>query len=209
MKSITNTWDIALNKHYLAFSEEIIQDEDVSSLQQNKINNNNSEVDSHKHFSVEQTIYNTLYSMETQNSDKYYFIYYRIENTNTFYKFIMSKSTDYKQLQKIQKKYDNIKINFDEAIGKCILFCELENENLESITKQQFESIISNFVLINGGQKRIKDYIRQELQIFQQYDWNMQLKIATLNANKMDSASAVKCSNFALFMKIVILSKTV
>lgn len=199
MKSITKNWDIALNKHYLAFTDEVIQDEDITSLQQNKITSNNSEIDSHKHFSIEQTIYNTLKSVQTQNSDKYYFIYYRIENTNTFYRFVMSKGKDYKEFQEVKKIYDSIKINFDEAIEKCSLFDELENQTLENFTKEQFESIISNFVLISGGQKKIKDYIKQELQIFKEYDWDMQLKIATLNANKMDSASAVKCSEFCPF----------
>lgn len=199
MKSITKNWDIALNKHYLAFKEDVIQDENITSLQENRIISNNSGVDSHKHFSIEQNIYNTLYSIQMENADKYYFIYYRIDNTNTFYRFIMNKGKDYKDFQEVQQKYDNIKINFDEAIDKCSLFYELENETLENFTKEQFESLISNFVLISGGQKKIKDYIKQELQIFKKYDWDMQLKIATLNANKMDSSSAVNCSKFCPF----------
>ena len=112
----------------------------------------------------------------------------------------MSKGKDYKEFQSIQKSYDYIRINFDEALDRCQLFYELESETLENITKEQIEAIISNFVLINGGKKKIKQYIQYlDLEAFKNYDWNIQLDIATLNANKTDSDYAIKCSEFCPF----------
>ena len=200
MKKITTKWEIALNKNHLAFTDEVLQEDDIKSLQENRIHNNNDKIDSHKHFSIEQTIYNSLYSLKTQNSDKFYFIYYRIGQTNRFYKFIMSKGSDYKNFQGVTQKYDNIRINFDEAEERCNLFYELEWNTLESLTKEQLEAIISNFVLIKGGQRKIKEYIENSrLQIFKKYDWNTQLRIATINTNKADSSYGVKCSEFCPF----------
>lgn len=202
MKTISKQWDIAFNKSYLAFSEEMLQDEDIIQLQKNRIHNNNDEIDTYKHFAIEQTIYNSLHSFETQNSDKFYFIYYRIGNTNNFYKFVMCKGADYKEFQGIQEKFNYIKIDFEEALDRCELFYELENETLENITKEQIEAIISNFVLINGGKKKIKEYIQYlDLEAFKKYDWNIQLDIATLNANSTDSFCSTKCSDFCPFYK--------
>lgn len=200
MKKISKQWEIALNKNYLSFSEESIQDDEITLLQEHRIHNNNDEIDLYKHFSIQEYIYNSIYSLETQYADKYYFIFYRIGKTNTFYKFIMCKGTDYNNFQRVQQNYNYIKIDFDEAIDRCILFYELEFEKLETLTKEQLEAVISNFVLINGGQKKIKDYILDsELPVFKQYDWTLKLKIATLNANKTDSTCATKCSNFCPF----------
>lgn len=202
MKNISKQWEIAFSKSYLAFSEEILQDEDIIQLQKNRIRNNNDEIDLYKHFSVELTIYNSLYSLETQNSDNFYFIFYRVGNTNNFYKFVMSKGKDYKEFQGIQEKYNYIRVNFEEALERCELFYELEAEILEDITKEQIEAIISNFVLINGGKKKIKQYIQYlDLEELKKYDWNIQLDIATLNANTTDSSCATKCSNFCPFYK--------
>jgi len=200
MKTVTKQWEIALDKNYLAFFEDVLQDEDITQLQNNRIRNNNDEIDLYRHFSVQQTIYNSLYFLEKQNSDNFYYIYYRIKNTNRFYKFVMSKGKDYKEFQRTQKSYDYKKINFEEALDRCQLFYELESEILEDITKEQIEAIISNFVLINGGKKKIKQYIQcSDLEAFKKYDWNIQLDIATLNANKTDSAYAIKCSEFCSF----------
>lgn len=200
MKKIAKQWDISLNKSYLNFTDIILQDEEITSLQQRRIHNINDELDLYKHFSVEQTIYNSLYSLETENSDKFYIIYYRIKNTNTFYKFLMCKGKDYREFQGIQKKYDYIRINFAEAEQRCNLFYELEWNTLENLTKSQVESIIYNFVLINGGKKKIKEYIQNsKLQIFKDYNWNIQLDIATLNANLQNTSSTVKCSQFCPF----------
>ncbi|MBO5349035.1 MAG: hypothetical protein J6A89_04375 [Clostridia bacterium] len=200
MKTVTKQWEIALDKNYLAFFEEGLQDEDIIQLQNNRIRNNNDELDLYRHFSVEQSIYNSLYFLEKQNSDNFYYIYYRIKNTNRFYKFVMSKGKDYKEFQSIQKSYDYIRINFDEALDRCQLFYELEFEILETITKEQIEAIISNFVLINGGKKKIKQYIQYlDLEALKNYDWNIQLDIATLNANNTDLSCVAKCSEFCPF----------
>lgn len=197
MKNVSKTWNIALTKNHLAFMEEIIQDDEIKLLQQNRIHNNNSDIDLDKHFSIEQTIYNTLHSIETQNADKYYFIYYRIGATNNFYKFVMVYGEEYKELQAVQKRYDYIKIDFEQAIERCSLFDDLEWDNLEQLTKEQYEAIIFNFVLINGGKKFIKSYIEHSrFPIFQAYDWNNYIKIATINANQKDSTNSVKCSKF-------------
>lgn len=202
MKKISKQWEIALNKNYLCFSEESIQDDDITVLQDNRIRNNNNEIDLYKHFAVQEYIYNSIYSLETQYSDNYYFIFYRVGKTNTFYKFIMYKGTDYNNFQRVEQKYNYIKIDFNEAIDRCNLFEELERNTLETLTKEQLEAIISNFVLINGGQKRIKEYISDlMLPVCEQYDWDMRLKIATLTANKSDSSCAIKCSNFCPFYK--------
>lgn len=202
MKKISKQWEIALNKNYLCFSEESIQDDDITLLQDNRIHNNNDEIDLYKHFAVQEYIYNSIYSLETQYSDNYYFIFYRVGKTNTFYKFIMYKGTDYNNFQRVEQKYNYIKIDFNEAIDRCNLFEELERNTLETLTKEQLEAIISNFVLINGGQKRIKEYISDlMLPVCEQYDWDMKLKIATLTSNKSDSSCAIKCSNFCPFYK--------
>lgn len=200
MKTVTKKWEIALNKSHLAVTEEILQDEYINKLQESRIRNNNDEVDFYRHFSVEETIYNSIYSLKKQDSDKFYYIFYRIRDTNRFYKFIMTKGTDYKEFQATQQKYNYITINFDEAIDRCLLFYELEWETLEHITKEQMEAIISNFVLIKGGKKRIKQYIQNlDIEVLKKYDWNIKLDIATLNANNTDSSCVAKCSEFCPF----------
>ena len=40
-----------------------------------------------------------------------------------------------------------------------------------------------------------------DLEELKKYDWNIQLDIATLNANTADSSCATKCSNFCPFYK--------
>ena len=203
MKKIAENLEIAINnKHYFAFSEENLQDNEIISLQENRITNSNDKLKTHFHFSIEQTIYNSLYSIETNGSDNYYFIYYRISNTNKFYKFVVKKGTDYKEFQGVVNKYNYIKINFEEAEDRCNLFYELEWDSLENITKEQLEAVISNFVLLNGGKKKLKQYIENsKLEIFKKYDWNLKVDIATLNANKFDSSYAIKCSEFCPYFE--------
>lgn len=196
MKKISEKWEIARQKSYFAVTTETLGDEDIENLQTNRIHSNNDEVDLYKHFSIEQEIYNYLYSVETQNSDKYYFIYYRIKDSNIFYKFVMTNDQSCKELQGKQDKYNYERIDFDEAIDRCNLLNAVEWDSLESLTKEQIEAIISNFVLIRGGKKRFKDYIESSNK---KYDWNLQLDIATLKANQSDSSCAVKCSDFCPF----------
>ena len=203
MKKVVENLDIAINnKHYFAFSEENLQDNEITSLQENRIANSNDKFKTHFHFSIEQTIYNSLNSLQTNDSDNYYFIYYRIPNTNRFYKFVIKKGIDYKEFQEIINKYNYIKVNYDEALDRCNLFYELEWDSLENISKEQLEAVISNFVLLNGGKKKLKEYFENsKLEIFKKYDWNMQIDIATLNANKFDSSYAIKCSEFCPYFE--------
>ena len=203
MKKMVEDLEIAINnKHYFAFSEENLQDNEIASLQENRIANSNDKFKTHFHFSIEQTIYNSLNSLQTNDSDNYYFIYYRIPNTNRFYKFVIKKGIDYKEFQEIINKYNYIKVNYDEAVDRCNLFYELEWDSLENISKEQLEAVISNFVLLNGGKKKLKEYFENsKSEIFKKYDWNLKVDIATLNANKFDSSYAIKCSEFCPYFE--------